>query len=87
MPHPPPPTRPAHRSRPFYEKRISHEVPGDSLGDDFKGYVFRISGGTPLIPLPPLHHTHSRGHYPTATPSFGSDIVSHGGRNAFLSAA
>merc|ERR1719203_88568 len=31
--------------RPFYEKRISHEVPGDSLGDEFKGYVFRISGG------------------------------------------
>merc|ERR1719215_1868122 len=31
--------------RAFYEKRISHEVAGDSLGDDFKGYVFRISGG------------------------------------------
>jgi len=31
--------------RPFYEKRISHEVPGDSLGDEFKGYVFRITGG------------------------------------------
>ena len=22
--------------RPFLDKRISHEVPGDSLGDDFK---------------------------------------------------
>lgn len=31
--------------RPFYEKRISQEVSGDCLGDDFKGYVFRISGG------------------------------------------
>jgi len=31
--------------RVFYEKRISDEVPGDSLGDEFKGYVFRISGG------------------------------------------
>ena len=31
-------------SKPFMDKRISHEVPGDSLGDDFKGYVFRISG-------------------------------------------
>lgn len=31
--------------KPFYDKRISHEVPGDSLGEDFKGYVFRISGG------------------------------------------
>jgi len=31
--------------RQFYDKRISHEVEGDALGDDFKGYVFRISGG------------------------------------------
>jgi small subunit ribosomal protein S6e len=31
--------------RPFYDKRISMEVPGDSLGDDWKGYVLRISGG------------------------------------------
>jgi len=31
--------------RVFYDKRISAEVPGDSLGDDFKGYVFKISGG------------------------------------------
>ena len=29
----------------FYEKKISQEVPGDSLGDEFKGYIFRISGG------------------------------------------
>lgn len=31
--------------RAFYDKRISHEVSGDALGDDFKGYVFKISGG------------------------------------------
>jgi len=31
--------------RAFYDKRISHEVTGDHLGDDFKGYVFKISGG------------------------------------------
>jgi len=31
--------------RAFYDKRISHEVSGDHLGDDFKGYVFKISGG------------------------------------------
>jgi len=31
--------------RPFFDKRISHEVDGDSLGDAFKGYKFRISGG------------------------------------------
>jgi len=32
-------------SRVFYEKRISQEVPGDSIGDEWKGYIFRISGG------------------------------------------
>merc|ERR1712130_682760 len=31
--------------RPFYDKRISAEVSADSLGDEWKGYVFRISGG------------------------------------------
>jgi small subunit ribosomal protein S6e len=31
--------------RAFYDKRISDEIPGDVLGDEFKGYVFRISGG------------------------------------------
>lgn len=31
--------------RPFLDKRISQEVPGDSLGDDWKGYIFRITGG------------------------------------------
>merc|ERR1712048_1335650 len=30
---------------PFFDKRMSTEVPGDSLGDEFKGYIFRISGG------------------------------------------
>merc|ERR1740120_562159 len=30
---------------PFYDKRMSAEVGGDSLGDEFKGYIFRISGG------------------------------------------
>lgn len=29
----------------FYDKRIGHEVEGEVLGDQFKGYVFRISGG------------------------------------------
>ncbi|BBN07184.1 small subunit ribosomal protein S6e [Marchantia polymorpha subsp. ruderalis] len=31
--------------RAFYDKRLSHEVSGDSLGDEFKGYVFKIMGG------------------------------------------
>jgi len=29
----------------FYDKRISEEVPVDILGDAFKGYVFKITGG------------------------------------------
>ncbi|KAJ1990004.1 40S ribosomal protein S6 [Dimargaris cristalligena] len=29
----------------FYDKRISAEVPADTLGDEWKGYVFRITGG------------------------------------------
>jgi small subunit ribosomal protein S6e len=33
------------KTRIFYDKRVSAEVPGDSLGDEFKGYVFRITGG------------------------------------------
>jgi len=33
------------RLRAFYDKRISHEVAGEHLGDEFKGYVFKISGG------------------------------------------
>ena len=30
---------------PFYDKRMNQEVEGDVLGDEFKGYVFKISGG------------------------------------------
>lgn len=31
--------------RAFYDKRISQEVSGEDLGDEFAGFVFRISGG------------------------------------------
>lgn len=31
--------------RAFCDKRISHQVEGDVLGDDWKGYVFKITGG------------------------------------------
>merc|ERR1711920_9539 len=34
-----------HKLRPFYEKRMAAEVPVDFLGDEWKGYVARISGG------------------------------------------
>lgn len=29
----------------FYDKKIAQEVPGDLLGDEWKGYIFRITGG------------------------------------------
>lgn len=31
--------------RTFYDKKMSTEVEGDILGDEFKGYVFKITGG------------------------------------------
>jgi small subunit ribosomal protein S6e len=31
--------------RPFLEKRMGAEVPADSLGDEWKGYVLKITGG------------------------------------------
>jgi len=31
--------------RTLYDKRISQEVNGEDLGDEFAGYIFRISGG------------------------------------------
>jgi len=33
------------RYRIFYDKKISQEVPADTLGDEWKGYIFRITGG------------------------------------------
>jgi len=34
-----------HKVRPFYEKRMGSEVEASSLGAEWKGYVFRITGG------------------------------------------
>jgi len=34
-----------HKVKHMYDKRISHEVSADPLGDEFKGYVLRITGG------------------------------------------
>jgi len=33
------------RYRIFYDKKMSTEVPADSIGDEWKGYVLRITGG------------------------------------------
>jgi len=35
----------AYSSRVFYDKKISQEVAADTLGDEWKGYIFRITGG------------------------------------------
>jgi ribosomal protein S6E (S10) len=40
-------------SRVFYEKRMGNEVPADSLGDEWKGYVLRITGGNDKQVGPP----------------------------------
>lgn len=34
-----------HRIRVFYDKRIGQEVEGEHVGEEFKGYTFKISGG------------------------------------------
>lgn len=34
-----------HKIRIFFDKRMGSEVAADPLGDDWKGYIFRISGG------------------------------------------
>ena len=31
--------------RVFMDRRMGHEVPGDSVGPEFAGYVFKITGG------------------------------------------
>ena len=31
--------------RPFYEKRMAQEVEADSLGEEWKGYILRLTGG------------------------------------------
>lgn len=32
-------------SRNFYDKRMGQEIEGDVLGDEYKGYIFKITGG------------------------------------------
>lgn len=33
------------KSRMFYDKRLSQEIEGDALGEEYKGYIFKITGG------------------------------------------
>merc|ERR1719432_677590 len=37
---------------PFFDKRMAAEISGDSLGDEFKGYIFRIAGGNDKQGMP-----------------------------------
>ena len=32
-------------SRPLYDRRMGQEFDGEIMGDEFKGYIFRITGG------------------------------------------
>ena len=32
-------------SRPFFDRRMGQEIEGDVLGEAFKGFIFRLSGG------------------------------------------
>merc|ERR1719399_2592705 len=34
-----------HKMMRYYDQRMGAEVEGDHLGDEFKGYIFRITGG------------------------------------------
>lgn len=31
--------------RPFFDRRMGQEINGDVMGEDYKGYIFRITGG------------------------------------------
>merc|ERR1712226_1388041 len=31
--------------RPFFDRRMGQEINGEVMGDDYKGYIFRITGG------------------------------------------
>ena len=32
-------------SRAFYDKRMGQEMDGEILGEEYKGYIFKITGG------------------------------------------
>jgi len=31
--------------RAFYDRKMGHEIDGEVLGEEYKGYIFRITGG------------------------------------------
>ena len=32
-------------SRPFFDRRMGYEIDGEVMGEDYKGYTFKITGG------------------------------------------
>ena len=32
-------------SRHFYDRRMGQEIEGDIMGDEYKGYIFKLTGG------------------------------------------
>jgi len=52
-----------HKLRVFYEKRMGAEVEVDSLGDQWKGYVLRITGGNDKQGFPMKQGVLSNGMY------------------------
>ena len=32
-------------SRPFFDRRMGQEIDGEVLGEEYKGYIFKITGG------------------------------------------
>ena len=52
---------PRSRSRIFFEKRLGQEVEADLLGDEFKGYVFKICGGNDKDGFPMKQGVFSQG--------------------------
>jgi len=45
----------------FFDKRMSSEVEADALGDEFKGYVFKITGGNDKQGFPMMQGIHVNG--------------------------
>eukprot|EP01017_Pseudomicrothorax_dubius_P024183 TRINITY_DN2573_c0_g3_i2.p1 TRINITY_DN2573_c0_g3~~TRINITY_DN2573_c0_g3_i2.p1 ORF type:complete len:323 (+),score=128.82 TRINITY_DN2573_c0_g3_i2:166-1134(+) len=45
----------------FYDKRMGAEVPADTLGDEFKGYVLKITGGNDRDGFPMMQGVMAKG--------------------------
>lgn len=52
-----------HKLRIFYEKRMGAEIEADPLGEEWKGYVLRISGGNDKQGFPMKQGVLTNGEY------------------------